>query len=33
MQAGAVNHIALDVKNIHALFEVLKKKQFQMLDD
>ena len=33
MQAGAVDHIALDVKNIDALFEVVKAKHFQLLDE
>ena len=33
MQAGAVDHIALDVKNIDALFEVVKTKRFQLLDE
>ena len=33
MQAGAVDHIALDVKNIDALFELVKAKRFQLLDD
>ena len=33
MQAGAIDHIALDVKNIDALFEVVKAKHFQLLDD
>lgn len=33
MQAGAIDHIAIDVKNIDALFEVVSKKNFTMLDD
>lgn len=33
MQAGAVDHIAIDVKNIDALFELVKTKQFRMLDE
>lgn len=32
MQPGAIDHIALDVKNIDALFEVVKSKNFQLLD-
>lgn len=33
MQAGAIDHIALDVKNIDALFELVKMKHFQILDE
>lgn len=33
MQAGAVDHIALDVKNIDALFDVVKAKHFPLLDE
>lgn len=33
MQADAVDHIALDVKNIDALFDVVKAKHFQLLDE
>lgn len=33
MRAGAIDHIALDVKNIDALFELVKTKQFPMLDE
>ncbi|WP_291584654.1 VOC family protein [Bacteroides sp.] len=33
MQAGAIDHIALDVKNIDTLFELVKTKQFRMLDE
>lgn len=33
MRAGTIDHIALDVKNIDALFELVKTKQFQMLDE
>lgn len=33
MQAGAVDHIALDVKNIDALFDVVKAKHFHLLDE
>lgn len=32
MQAGAIDHIALDVKNIDSLFELAKSKNFRMLD-
>lgn len=32
MQAGAIDHIALDVKNIDSLFELVKSKNFRMLD-
>lgn len=33
MQAGAVDHIALDVKDIDALFEMVKTKHLHILDD
>lgn len=33
MQAGAVDHIALDVKDIDSLFELVKAKNFHLLDD
>lgn len=33
MQAGAIDHIALDVKNIDALFELVKMKHFHILDE
>ena len=33
MRARAIDHIALDVKNIDALFELVKTKQFPMLDE
>lgn len=33
MQVGAIDHIALDVKNIDALFEVVKTKHFHLLDE
>lgn len=33
MQAGAIDHIALDIKNIDTLFEVVKSKHFYLLDD
>lgn len=33
MQAGAIDHIALDIKNIDNLFEVIKTKHFQILDE
>ena len=33
MQAGAIDHIALDVKNIDAVFELVKIKHFQILDE
>lgn len=33
MQAGAIDHIALDVKNIDALFELVKMKHFRLLDE
>lgn len=33
MEAGAIDHIALDVKDIDALFEVLKLHQFHLLDN
>lgn len=32
MQAGAIDHIALDVKNIDSLFELMKVKNFHILD-
>lgn len=33
MEAGAIDHIALDVKDIDALFDVLKLHQFHLLDN
>lgn len=33
MQAGAIDHIAVDVKDIDSLFEVIKEKSFHLLDD
>lgn len=33
MQAGSIDHIALDVKNIDALFELVKMKHFHILDE
>lgn len=33
MQTGAIDHIAIDVKNIDALFEEVSKKNFKMLDE
>lgn len=33
MQAGAIDHIALDVKDIDSLFEFLKGKHFHLLDE
>lgn len=33
MQAGAINHIALDVKDIDSLFELMKAKNFHVLDN
>ncbi|WP_300910816.1 VOC family protein [uncultured Bacteroides sp.] len=33
MEAGAIDHIALDVKDIDALYEVLKLHQFHLLDN
>lgn len=33
MQVGAIDHIALDVKNIDTLFEVVKAKHFHLLDE
>lgn len=32
MQVGAIDHIALDVKNIDKLFEIIKLKNFHLLD-
>lgn len=32
MQPGAINHIAIDVKGIDALFEVVKSNNFNLLD-
>ncbi len=32
MQAGAIDHISLDVKNIDSLFEVVKQKELSLLD-
>lgn len=32
MQSGAIDHIALDVKNIDALFETVKSKNLHLLD-
>lgn len=32
MQAGAIDHIALDVKGIDSLFERMKAKHFHLLD-
>lgn len=32
MQAGAIDHIAIDVKGIDALFEVIKNQNFCLLD-
>ncbi len=33
MQAGAINHLSLDVKNIDSLFELIKQKGFFLLDE
>lgn len=33
MQAGAIDHIALDVKDIDALYRVVKGKHFLLLDN
>lgn len=33
MQSGAIDHIAIDVKDIDALFEVVKSKNLHLLDD
>lgn len=33
MQAGAIDHIAIDVKEIDALFETVKAKGFYLLDN
>lgn len=33
MQAGAIDHIAIDVKEIDALFETVKAKGFHLLDN
>lgn len=33
MQAGAIDHIALDVKNIDYLFELMKAQNFHLLDN
>lgn len=33
MQAGAIDHIALDVKDIDTLYEVMKDKHFHLLDN
>lgn len=33
MMPGAVDHIALDVKDIDSLFALVKSKDFQMLDE
>ena len=32
MQAGAIDHIAVDVKDIDSLFELMKAKNFHVLD-
>ena len=32
MQIGAIDHIAIDVKNIDALFEEVKAKSFHLID-
>lgn len=33
MQAGAIDHLSLDVKNIDSLFEQIKQKGFFLLDE
>lgn len=33
MQSGAIDHIALDVKDIDALYRVVKEKNFLLLDN
>lgn len=33
MQAGAIDHLSLDVKNIDSLFELIKQKGFFLLDE
>ena len=33
MKAGAIDHISLDVKNIDSLFQLIKSKGFDMLDE
>lgn len=33
MQSGAIDHIAIDVKNIDSLFETVKEKGFHLLDE
>lgn len=33
MQFGAIDHIALDVKDIDNLFKIIKSKNFRLLDD
>ncbi|WP_455584214.1 VOC family protein [Bacteroides sp.] len=33
MQAGAIDHLSLDVKDIDTLFELMKQKGFSLLDE
>lgn len=33
LQAGAIDHIAIDVKNIEALFEIIKTEGFELVDE
>lgn len=33
MQAGAIDHLSLDVKDIDSLFELIKQKGFSLLDE
>lgn len=33
LKVGAIDHIALDVKNIEKLFELVKENHFHLLDD
>lgn len=33
MQAGAIEHFSLDIRDIDTLFEVIKAKHFHLLDD
>lgn len=33
MQAGAIDHLSLDVKDIDTLFELIKQKGFSLLDE
>ena len=33
MQAGAIDHLSLDVKDIDSLFELMKQKNFSLLDE